>query len=298
MTDTRDPLDPVDRLIGGYFLLTAATQLLPNRSAGWLLVVVLHLGIGAFLVSGAVGRARQDAARRARESAGRQAAATRALLDWYPLLLFPFLYWELPLLTATVWDGQFFDDRVLAWEDAFFGGQPSTTLARRFDSLLFSEVVHGAYLSYYFLIYALPFVLYLHRRRDAFGATLFALMLGFLGTYALFIAFPVQGPRYLFPAPAGGLEAGPLYRLTHQVLETGSSRGAAFPSSHAAIGAIQTINAFRYLPAATPIMAVLTAGLSVGAVYGGFHYGVDILAGLAVGVAIGVVAPRFHGRRS
>lgn len=294
LTESRDPLDTVDRLLGGYFLLTAATQLFPNRPAVWPLIVLIHIGAGAVLASGAVGRARRSAAASGEPSGSRDRLA-RTLLDWYPLLVFPFLYWELPLLTAPIWNGHYFDSRILGWEERIFGGQPSTTLARRYDSLALSETLHGAYLSYYFLIYAVPFVLYLRGRLESFAATLFALLLGLLGTYVMFIAFPVQGPRYLFPAPDGGLESGALYRLAHRVLETGSSRGAAFPSAHAAIGALQTVNAYRYLKGATPIVATLTVGLSIGAVYGGFHYAVDILAGLMVGVAIGIAAPRIRG---
>ena len=38
------------------------------------------------------------------------------------------------------------------------------------------------------------------------------------------------------------------------------------------------------------IVAVLTVGLSIGAVYGGFHYAVDIVAGALVGLSLAGVA--------
>jgi membrane-associated phospholipid phosphatase len=75
------------------------------------------------------------------------------------------------------------------------------------------------------------------------------------------------------------------------VLEAGSSQGAAFPSSHAAIAAVQTVNAYRHLPRATPLLAAITLGICFGAVYGGFHYGVDMMAGLALGLLTAWAAP-------
>jgi membrane-associated phospholipid phosphatase len=74
-------------------------------------------------------------------------------------------------------------------------------------------------------------------------------------------------------------------------LSQGSSRGAAFPSSHAAIAAVQAVNAYRHLPRATPLLAAITVGISIGAVYGGFHYGVDMMAGLALGLLAAWASP-------
>jgi membrane-associated phospholipid phosphatase len=289
--DSRTPA-PVDRLLGGYLLLAATVLLLPHRPAGWPLLLLLHVGLGVALLGGVPGWARARLDRREYgPGRGRGVLVQRTLLDWYPLLLFPFLYWELPFLSEAVWGGRFFDATVMGWEEALFGLQPSTTLARRLDSLLISELLHGAYLAYFPLLYGPPLVLYLRRRRGPFRATVFALMLGFISHYAVFIVFPVQGPRYLFPAPTGQLEAGPLYQLTHHVLEQGSSQGAAFPSAHAALGAVQTVSAVRYLPGAAPLLGAITIGLSIGAVYGGFHYAADILVGLAAGLALGIAAP-------
>jgi membrane-associated phospholipid phosphatase len=42
---------------------------------------------------------------------------------------------------------------------------------------------------------------------------------------------------------------------------------------------------------AAPWLAVATAGLALGAVYGGFHYGVDVLSGLLYGLTLFAIAP-------
>ncbi len=275
------PASPVDRLLGGYLLLTALAVAFPHRPEGWPVLLAAHLALGSALLAGAP--------RRLLAASGSR--AIRALVDWYPLLLMPVLYWELPMLGGSLWNGHFFDAVVQAWEARLFGGQPSAELAGRWGWLPLSELLHLFYLAYYPVIYFFPAVLYVMGRKESFRDTIFAVMLGFTACYVIFTLFPVQGPRYLFPAPGGAAADGWLYQLTHRILETGSSQGAAFPSSHAAITAVQTVNAHRYLPKAMPLVALITAGICVGAVYGGFHYGIDMLAGAAFGLFLGWLAP-------
>lgn len=275
------PARPVDRLLGGYLLLTAPVLLFPHRPDVWPVLFLAHLGVGALLIVGAAAPLRAPG----------QGRFVRVLGDWYPLLLMPALYLELPMLNGSLWGGHFFDDVIQNWEARLFGGQPSATLAMRWSWPPLSELLHLAYLAYYPLIYVFPSILYARREWEPFRATVFALMLGFTVSYVIFTAFPVQGPRYLFPSPGGDLAGGWFYRLTHTVLETGSSQGAAFPSSHAAIAVIQTVSAMRYLPRAAPLLGLITAGIAVGAVYGGFHYGIDMLAGLLLGAVVAGLSP-------
>lgn len=284
---------PVDRLLAGYLLLASLALVFPHRPTAWPAFLLAHLALAALLLSRLPARARLGPAESPGTSRfGRLARRLAAgLAEWYPLLLMPFLYWELPFLGGAIWDGRYFDPLVLGWEEALFGHQPSTTLARRWDLLPLSELLHLAYLSYYPVIYFFPAALFLSGRLEAFRRTIFALMLGFTATYVVFIVFPVQGPRYLFPAPGGELARGALYGLTHSILESGSSRGAAFPSAHMAIATIQTLSAIRHRPRWAPLLALVTLGIGLGAVYGGFHYGIDMLAGLAVGLVLAAVAP-------
>ncbi|NIP79549.1 MAG: hypothetical protein GWM90_10155 [Gemmatimonadetes bacterium] len=289
------PGRPTDRLVGGYLLVAAIPLLLPGRPDGWPFLLLVHLGLAALLLPGTLERYRlhepEGSAPPTGQAPQRGRTWTAALADWYPLLLMPFLYWELPFLGATVWDGRFFDGIILGWEQALFGGQPSATLALRWDSLVLSEILHLAYLAYFPLLFVVPAALFFEGRPDAFRRSVFALMIGFLAHYVVFLAFPVQGPRYLFPAPGGPPASGALYGITHTVLEAGSSRGAAFPSAHVAVAVIQTGNAIRFLPGAAPLVGLATLGIAVGAVYGGFHYAADVLAGAASGALIALLAP-------
>jgi membrane-associated phospholipid phosphatase len=211
--------------------------------------------------------------------------------EWAPLLVVPMFYWETPLIAAAIHGGAAYDSVVLAWEAWLFGGQPSQTLALRWPWLWLSELLHGAYLSYYLIVMVPPIVLYRAGRRGAFRRVVFTIVLAFLVHQALFIAFPVLGPRYLFPAPAGGLENGILYRLTHHVLESGSSAGTAFPSSHVGISVAITLALFRERMSWAVWVAALTTLLGISTVYGGFHYAIDAVAGIGSGAVAAGVAP-------
>ena len=285
-TDAVGPRLP-DRVVAVYAVVSGAALAFPGRPALWPLLAVAHVLVVLVAVRAPPLRLLLDAVSR------RAPRASAFLARWYPLLIMPLAYRELQTLNVAVWGGTYFDGAVMAWEQALFGGQPSLSLAQRLPSLLLSEVLHLAYLSYYAIIYAPFLALELTGRHQAFRTMLLAVVLGFAVHYLAFIYFPVQGPRYLFPAPGGALTAGPFYQLAHLVLEAGSSRGAAFPSSHGAIAVIQTIMTVRLIGTRPGVVVgVTTALLCFGAVYGGFHYGVDMIAGVVVGVVVALMALR------
>jgi len=286
----RPPGQPVDRLLAAYAVAGGAALLFPYRTSAWPWLLVLH-AVAVFLGFGL------DPARKMWNVASRLAARPAALLhDWYPILLIPLLYAELPPLNLAVWNGRYFDPLIMAVEQAVFHGQPSHDWAAAVSVLPLSETLHAAYLSYYFIIFAPPLFIFLSASREDFRRTVFALMLTFVAHYLFFIWFPVQGPRYLFPAPVGEISRGPVFRLTHLILEAGSSRGAAFPSSHVGVAVAQTISVWRYYRRLAPVMALLTVGLACGAVYGGFHYATDALAGALLGSVCSIAAPAVYRR--
>jgi membrane-associated phospholipid phosphatase len=217
----------------------------------------------------------------------------RVPFDWLPLLLIPLLYLELAPLNMMVHGGHYFDSIILSVEHAVFG-MPSRDLAVHFPKLWLSEILHAGYLSYYFIIFLPPLYLYATGRHDAFRRAVFTVLLSFFMHYLFFIYFPVQGPRYLFPAPTGVIAQGHVFQLTHRLLEAGSSRGAAFPSSHVGVSVTQTLSMMRFAPGLVPVLAILTILLANGAVYGGFHYATDATCGLLLGTLAMVIAPRVY----
>lgn len=281
---------PLDRLLAAYLALAGVALAFPGRPATWPLIVLLH---GAAVL---IAWPPPSLLRAAGRLPARHASLLRSVLDWAPLLLVPVLYTELAVLNVAVHEGRYFDDLVIAWEQAIFGGQPSREWAAAMPALWLSEVLHFAYLSYYLIIFVPPLLIFLRRPRDEFRTAVFTLMLGFFVHYIFFVYFPVQGPRYLFEPPAGALADGAFHQLAHRVLEAGSAQGAAFPSSHVGVSVVQTLLAVRYLPRLAPLIGLLTLGLAAGAVYGGFHYATDALAGVVLGVVAFLIAPAVQRR--
>lgn len=214
-------------------------------------------------------------------------AEIRPVRDLLPLLLGPFLYVELRWLIPGLGHPHA-DATVLRWEHGLFGGNPSSTWAPAMPWPLLSEALHLAYASYYFLVLVPPIVLYARGRRDAYAGTMFALTLVYGLCFITYVVFPVDGPRYLV-GPAAAPD-GPVRSFVLHLLEAGSSRGTAFPSSHVAAAVVASLSALTFQRRVGVAVAVLTVGLALGTVYGGFHYGVDALSGALVGLLCWLVA--------
>ncbi|HSH45748.1 MAG TPA: phosphatase PAP2 family protein [Longimicrobiales bacterium] len=281
-----EPARTMDRIVAAYAVVSGLALAFAHRPGSWPLIALGHIALLAVAVNAHRLRGRAASHR------GPAGPVLRVVTDWYPLLVLPLLYTELAVLNTSVWGGRYFDGTIMRWEEALFGGQPSVTLALAAPVLALSELLHSAYLSYYAIIYLPPLYLYLRGERDRFHRLMLPLIATFVAHYVVFVYFPVQGPRYIFPPPAGGLEAGPVYGLTHRILEAGSSQGSAFPSSHVGVSVAQTVSAFRYMPRAAPWLGAATLGLAVGAVYGGFHYAIDAVIGAAVGGALALILGR------
>lgn len=274
-------------VLAAYLALTLPLSVSATLRGAGVLPLAWHalaLGIVGWL-------ARAGAAPAEATSASARRARVRFAATVLPLLLVPALYAELPHLMRGV--GTVYHDPIVqAWETATFG-DPARTLAARWPSRLVSEPLHLAYFLYYPLIYVPPALLLLRRRHRAFGDAVTAVVATFAVCFAVFVVFPVQGPRYLGTAPAPD---GPVRSLVLALLEGGSSRGAAFPSSHVAVAVAQTIVAWAHPTPLRLVYAVVTVGLSLGAIYGGFHYAVDVVAGAVTGGVVTWVTLRASGR--
>lgn len=256
------------------------------------LILVVHVaGLGIALYA-ARRLGRRDAAEQAR------GIRVEAALAWLPVVAVPFLYAELPALMAGI-GSTYRDATVQWWELGLFGGSsPARTFAPAVAratppaaTLAISELLHAGYLSFYAFIYLPIVILFARGDRDTFGRAVTGLTTMFCATYVVFVLFPVQGPRYLWPAPTA-IPDGLFRALTLRVLEGGSSRGTAFPSAHVAVATMQSLFALQWHRPFGVLLSVLTALLTLGAVYGGYHYAVDVLAGALVGLAAGFALRR------
>lgn len=254
-----------------HLVVGVAPMALYARRDGDLMPLLAHVGALLFGVAVLASRRR----------------SLQPLRDWLPLLLGPFLYIELRWLIAGV-GRPHADALVQGWEHALFRGNPAASWASALPVRSLSEALHFAYASYYLLVYAPPALLYARGRRDAYSTTLLALAVVYGVCFLTYVVFPVDGPRFL-AGPAAAPD-GPIRDFVVHLLRTGSSRGTAFPSSHVAASVVASLAALRFQRRVGIVVAVLTVALAVGAVYGGYHYLVDVLAGAIVGVASWLLA--------
>jgi membrane-associated phospholipid phosphatase len=211
---------------------------------------------------------------------GVRAPRVRWARDWLVLLVGPFMYIELRWLIPAI--GRLHrDGLVMAWEARLFPSNPSATLALRWHELPLSEALHAAYASYYLLVYLTPIVLYARGERRGFATTMLAYTIAYGTCFIVFVLFPVDGPRYLVGAAAA--PAGPVRAAVLALLEHGSSRGTAFPSSHVAAAMVSALCALQFSRRVGAVIAVFAAALTLATVYGGFHYAVDAVAGVMLG---------------
>ena len=263
-------LQAVDILLLVYLAVVSVVAVirLGNQPVTWWLL----LAHGAFLLLLAL---------LSQPGLGRTGKTIRAI---YPLFMLLALYGELDLLNSATMP--VYDRVVQGWENLLFGSQISREWWQAAPSRFWSTLLHTAYLSYYFIV-AVP-GLYLAWRGDLVALRRYVLvvMTTFILCYLIFIFFPVAGPYYTFPRPAPWFTDNGPARLVYRALASGSSFGAAFPSSHVAAALAATLAAGRISPRAGLILFIPTLLLTVGVVYCQMHYGVDALAGLVVGAAV------------
>jgi membrane-associated phospholipid phosphatase len=229
---------------------------------------------------------------RARPSGG----ILRVILDWHPLLVFPFLYKEVQLLAPVIGDWRL-TAAIPAWESALFAGQPSLYLSERLAFAPLSEYLHFCYLSYVIVIPSVSAYWYLSRRHTAFGELLLMLSTVLFGSYLFFILLPVDSPYYLSPRLGPPLSGHVFFDLVHQLSARGGARGGAFPSAHVSGAVVVSLVAWRHQRRLAYLLVPITISLMIATVYGRFHYLIDALAGAALGIAV-VVAYRSLSRWS
>lgn len=275
-------LTRTDRLLAGYLgfvtAVVAARGMLPGPTGFALLGAHALFGVLLFLFT----RLEPD------DHAG------HLVHDLYPVLLLVPFYAEFGLI-----NGGLSRDRILThdaviqgWETTLFGHQVSYDWIRAAPSVFWSGVLHLAYFGFYAIVVFGPLIPWLRDRRETARSVVFRMMLAFVPCYATFLLFPVAGPYYAFPQPAGPVREVWSARLVYDLLSGSSSVGAAFPSSHVAAAVAVTLAlwlTWRPLARWFVLPCVL---LVVGTVYCQMHYGVDAAVGVAVGLATGWLGGR------
>jgi membrane-associated phospholipid phosphatase len=266
----------VDVLTIAYLAATGVLAL-ASRSATGLGIAALHVaGIAGILALGRLPRPRSP--------------FLAFLRIAWPVALTPVFYLELATLNQLLFPG-YQDALVQRWEEALFGVQLSVKASDWMPRLWFSEILHLGYVSYYLVVPAALISAWTAGGREGLERAAFTTALGFFLCYLCFAVFPVAGPRYDFPKIDGPPSQGVVFGFVHQILESGSSKGTAFPSSHVAATLSAWLSAGAVNRRAFWLLAPFAIALTLGTVYGRFHYGVDAAAGVVFALAAFLAAP-------
>ncbi len=260
-------LASIDLIILGYVSLVSIVALVRapgSTGAWWLLLANTLIALLVFLVT--------------RPGLGRMGRLVREI---YPILLLTSLYGALDIINVGP-GAHLHDQMVLRWEDWLFGGQVSRDWWQAAPNRLWSSILHGSYLAYYLIIPLPPLYFAMKGNLVALRRSVLLITSAFIMCYLFFIFFPVAGPYYQFPRPTGAFVDNAMARAVYGILATGSSYGAAFPSSHVAATVAAVAAAWWASPRLGLLLLLPTALLTVGVVYTQMHYGVDVVAGLIV----------------
>jgi len=266
----------VDVLAISYLAATGVLALLSRTTTGLGIAAAHAAGIGAVIALGRLPRPRRS--------------LPAFLRIAWPVALTPLFYMELATLNQLLFPG-YYDAFVQRWEEALFGVQLSVKAADWIPSLWFSELLHVGYVSYYLVVPAALISAWVAGGRTGLERAAFTTALGFFLCYLCFAVFPVAGPRYDFPKISGPPSQGFVFAIVHQILESGSSKGTAFPSSHVAATLSAWLSAGAVNRRAFWLLAPFAIALTLGTVYGRFHYGVDAAAGVVFALVAFLAAP-------
>jgi membrane-associated phospholipid phosphatase len=219
------------------------------------------------------------------------------LRHWLPVVLLALVYVELDTLND-MFTASFHDEAIIALEQRVFGTQLAVSFREWIPFRPLSEYLHLSYFSYYFLFPMLGVSLSLRGRWAEFRHASTVVLAAFVVCYTIFIFYPVAGPWNHLPRPTHDEVGHIVPPIVHALLIKGESIGTAFPSSHVAAALAIWLAAWRVDRRVFVVQAFLVPGLILGTMYGGFHYGVDVLAGVIVGAAVSQIGWTIINQRS
>jgi hypothetical protein len=153
----------------------------------------------------------------------------RVLLAIYPLIWILPLWTELDFLRHLLHTTSF-DAPVAALDLAVFRVHLDEVWIYRLPAVWFSELMHAAYFAYYLTVIVPLLYVIIARRGNALYDMTLRVTLVYLACYAVYIAFPVDGPHFLSEHYSGPLTDGFFYKLVRSFQESGDSLGCSFPS--------------------------------------------------------------------
>ena len=211
--------------------------------------------------------------------------------DWLPLALTLMAYREMDWFTPLARD-HFLEFQWIQWDRTLLH---DWGFQRALESL---GAVLPSYLELcYLLVYAVgPFTvaaLYFEHRRDRVNRVLFLYLLGTFLAYALFPFFLSQPPRTLFATQDLPNIMTALRRFNLWIVNGYGIHSSVFPRAHVSSAFSAGWALLLHLPERKRYgraMLIYAASVAIAAVYGRYHYAVDVVAGVGVSlVALGII---------
>jgi membrane-associated phospholipid phosphatase len=265
-------------------LMLAFAQRLPR--AGHLLAI--HASAVVIILVLVISARRSLTANWGRGAFGR---ILRVMRDWYPQAAFLFCFEELGALEQLIHRG-WCDSWMMSF-DHWLTGVNVTFWLQRFVTPTFTDFMQMSYLSYFFFLTILGFVLYIwgadsagddSPRRFAFWTVMTSTISGYVIGYTISLFVPVESPHYFMAsAQLVPLDGGPFTWLSDLIEHYGRVHGGAFPSEHVVGSVIPLLSAWRYRRRLFWVFLPFFACMCASTVYVRNHYVADVLAGIVVG---------------
>jgi membrane-associated phospholipid phosphatase len=199
------------------------------------------------------------------------------LSAWYPIILYTFLYYQTGLINREIIP-RFLDGSFIAVDRIIAGTFPLPFPRGLYGNPFVVELSHLSYLSYYLLVPVTGILLY-RNNVNIFEEYVFQMSALFYLCYGIYIILPVEGPLHLRVDYFG--PGGPLQRLVEFIYRNGENPGAAFPSSHVAVGIFVAWWGSRFSRTGGKILYWGTvSALTFSTIFCLFHYLIDVVAGI------------------
>jgi membrane-associated phospholipid phosphatase len=191
--------------------------------------------------------------------------------------------------------GSDLDAELAAADYAIWGVHPTVWL-ERIQTPALTEVVQWLYSLFVPAVLLVAFILWRRRRYEDFRRYAFLIALGFLVSYAGYLAVPARGPRFLLAhlqhTELRGLWLYEAIRVTLDRLE--SAHYDCFPSGHTELTMLAWWGSRSISRRLSGLYLPYTLSIFFATVYLRYHYTVDVLAGAAVAVGLMVATPYLY----
>jgi membrane-associated phospholipid phosphatase len=274
-------LKPVDAIIIGFGLLLSLFNLIFSSSVHeWLVLMYINIGVSCGIIALALLRSR----------------FTNRLIqfvhDWYPVPMIFFSFKEMYVIIQS-FSGRDFDATLIAIDRWIFRVDPTVWIAQ-FSSPLLTEILQLSYTSFYFLMLAVGYELYVRKDEKNFSFVMFTFLYGFFLSYVGYLAVPAVGPRFtLHNFNTMNSELPGLYatNFIRDFINAGESIPAnianpivfaqrdAFPSGHTQMTLIAMYLAATFGLKSRYIIYIFGGLLIISTVYLRYHYVVDVIGG-------------------